>query len=588
MNIASVALAANYSTILSLLGLDTSGPIGLSLSVGQTVNDTFELYGTLDSAAADNTNAFLISAFSGGAQNLPAAIADAAKAWPYLLIRRTGGTTAGTFIVAGNPASSPVPVSVAAPVVVGAYSGLMTLSTLGALNVRFSGSTAMLAGDSFDMYCSNDATLASSTGAFYAGRIYGGGGANLNQNLKVSGYNYAIAKRVAGSTAGTIIAAGVSPSASGGVQTLPTLAVGDTAATGFMGGLSAAASVDQYSVFQVNQTTATVVLSLRDPTNTGATRFAWITNVGAVLTYAYGQAIPVGTTAEFFWNGTIWESTNAVAVGGNSGAIAVGSLDNTTSFIGNGSQWASDNGTTSTVGRTTGASATAVRGGTGAITFTGSQIDATIAAIADGTGSLGLATATVDVTSLLLVNQTTPVVLYANMRTIPAPTVTTAGRRLTICNVGTAAFIVGDVTQKQGINLIPGTIPGGAASANKGQACSFTWNGTAWVPDCDGPGVPVVAAALADGAASIPRAGRYTVYRAATWTGNNALTASLTGALIGDIIDIVRDDGTQAVTMTINNAAAAALAVGPASKKATFRIAYLGTGDWQLLSGGAY
>jgi hypothetical protein len=578
MNIASVALAGTYSTILSLLGLDTSGPIGLSLSVGQTVNDTFELYGTLDVAAVDNTNAFLISTFTGGAQNLPASIADAAKAWPYLLIRRTGGSTAGTFIVAGNPASSPAPVSVAAPVGIGVYSGLMTLSTLGALNIRFSGSTAMVVGDSFDVYCSNDATLASSVGSFYAGRIYGGGGPNVNQNLKVSGYNYAIIKRVTGTTAGTIIAAGISPSASGGVQTLPTLAVGDTAATGFMGGLSAAASVDQYSVFQVNQTTAAVVLSLRNPTNTGATRFAWITNVGAVLTYAYGQGIPAGTTAEFFWNGTIWESTNAIANGGNTGAVTAGSLDNTAALI----------GTTVTVGGTVGAAAVLIQSGTGGITQTGSQIHTAAATVADGTGSLGLPGVTVNVASLLLVNQTTPVVLYANMRTIPAPSVATAGRKLTICNIGTAAFIVGDATQKQGINLIPGTTPGGAASANKGQSCDFTWNGTAWVPDCDGPGVPVVAAALADAAASIPRAGRYTVYRAATWTGANALTASLTGALIGDIIDVVRDDGTQAVTMTVNNAAGAALAVGPASKKATFRIAYLGTGDWQLLGGGAF
>ncbi len=606
MNLVLVALAANFSSILSLQGLNIDGPIGLGVTVGETSSDAFVLWGTLDSAAVDDTNAWNLGTFTGGAQNLPPEIAAKAKMWPYLLVQRTGGSTAGSFVAAGDPAANPAVVSATAPVVVGNYSGLITLTTLAARNVRLGLSAAMTEADVFDVYLSNDSALATSAGAFYAGRICGGGGdgALLNSVL-FKGYNYARVARVEGSTAGNVLAAGVSPSAGGGVLNLTVLAVGDTAVSGPIGALTAAASVDIYSAFVLTQTTASVDATLPAPTITTAGKFAYVFNndTSAQSITMYGENLSPGSGHWFFWDGTVWGGDRAITQNGNAfgTALRIGTLDNQNVVIGrNGINILSATATALVLGDTTGAYATTIQGGTGGIPITptgagpvalsGSLIQGAsgVAAIADGTGSLGAAAATVDLTSVLYVNQTTPVVLYANMRTIAPPTTTTAGRKLTIVNVGTAAFIVGDATQKQGVNLIPGTTPGGAASADKGQSCTFTWNGTAWVPDDTGPGVPVVAAGLADASASIPRAGRYTVYRAATWAQNGTLTASLTGALIGDIIDIVRDDGTQANTMTVNNAAAAALVVAPASKKATIRIGYLGSGDWQLLGGGAF
>lgn len=156
--------------------------------------------------------------------------------------------------------------------------------------------------------------------------------------------NYMRVVRAVGTTAGALcgVTQAVTTEGGGGggggsgSQVLDTLAVADTAASGFMGGLSAAASVDAYSVFLVTQNTAAVVLTLRNPTVTTATRFVYLTNNGAALTYAYGQAIPVGTTAAFYWNGTIWEGANSIAQGGNSGAVALGSLDNSVNVIANG------------------------------------------------------------------------------------------------------------------------------------------------------------------------------------------------------------------------------------------------------------
>jgi len=156
--------------------------------------------------------------------------------------------------------------------------------------------------------------------------------------------NYMRVVRPSGTTAGAlcgVIQAITTAGQAGGggaspAVVLDTLAVADTAASGFMGGLSAAASVDLYSAFSVNQATAAVVLTLRDPTVATATRLVYITNAGAVLTYAYGQAIPVGATGVFFWNGAIWEGANVIAQGGNSGPVAFGSLDNSVNVIANG------------------------------------------------------------------------------------------------------------------------------------------------------------------------------------------------------------------------------------------------------------
>lgn len=229
MKIVSVALASGYSPILSLRGLNTNDDIGLCVSVAESASDAFELYGTLDAAATDNTNAQLLGVFSGGTSNLPKGIADQAKTWPFLLIRRTSGSISGSFFAAGNPAPGQDVITTAAPS--GAsYSSAMSLSALGAKWVRIGGSRQMTTSDVFDVFVSNDATLSSSSGAYRAGRINGGGGTGAISVL-VSGYAYCIVQRVSGSTAGNIIAACVSSSTSGSLAPVPTLADLPTSAT---------------------------------------------------------------------------------------------------------------------------------------------------------------------------------------------------------------------------------------------------------------------------------------------------------------------------------------------------------------------
>lgn len=218
MKIVSVALAATYSSVLSLQGLDTNGPIGFGVSVAETSSDGFILYGTVDAAAVDNTNAWNLGAFAGGLGNLPKGVAEQAATWPFLFVLRTSGSTAGSFFAAGNPAASPAAASVAAPIGTG-YSALINLTAFGAKNVRIGGSAAMTTSDVFDVFVSNDATLASSTGAKRVARICGGGGnGSLANSALFSGYAYAIVQRVSGSTPGTIIATGVSPTSSSTVD----------------------------------------------------------------------------------------------------------------------------------------------------------------------------------------------------------------------------------------------------------------------------------------------------------------------------------------------------------------------------------
>jgi hypothetical protein len=377
----SVALGAAYSAVLSNLNIDVNGPVGYGLSVGQTSSDTFNLYGTLDPAATDNANAFLIAAIAGGAESLPRDVAERAKSWPYLLLLRTGGVTAGSFYSAGNPAASPAPVTTAAPVVAGDYSALLTMTTLGAKNIRIGASRQMTASDSFDVYVSNDSALASLTGAEYAGRIYGGGGANLNNTVVVSGYNYAIIRRVAGSTAGNVIAAGVSPASGGGGNlNLTTLLVGDTAVNGTIGALTAAATVDIYSSFRLTQTTAGITAAtLPNPTDTTPGKVASVMNndTSTFPLQMYGMTLNVGATLVFQWDGSAWLGPRTISQGGNSfgAGIAIGSTDNQAVAISSGTGPLSvgnnaDDHTTR-VGGTTGASPLRLEAGTSGISMNG-------------------------------------------------------------------------------------------------------------------------------------------------------------------------------------------------------------------------
>ena len=210
----------------------------------------------------------------------------------------------------------------------------------------------------------------------------------------------------------------------------------------------------------------------------------------------------------------------------------------------------------------------------------------TTVAVIDGTGTIGNADVTVDVGGVFEVAQTTTVTLYANMRTIPPPTATGIdGRVITVVNVGTAPFTIGDETLKQGVNLLPGNVPGAtAATGLKGQGAQFEWNGSFWVVVSEPSPQTPVAGGLINATGSIPRLGRYTQYKVTNTAAAVVLTAPLTGALRGDEIEVTRTD-TAANTVTINNNAAAALFVQPVSKVNFTVIRFTGT-DWEFVAGG--
>lgn len=241
MLVVSVALASGFSSVLSLLTLDISKPIGLGVSSAETSTDTFTLWGTLDASATDSTNAQELGQFVGTTgEPLPKGIADKAIAWPYLIVERTGGSTAGFFYAAGDAIASPAVVSTAAPAI-GAYSALMNITTLSTVGARIGSSAAMLASDVFDVFLTNDSAATTSAGCYLAGRITGGGGSRVISVI-AAGYAYVLARRVDGYTVGTIIAAGSSPVGVVG-PTGPTGPVGPTGATGAVGPTGATGAV---------------------------------------------------------------------------------------------------------------------------------------------------------------------------------------------------------------------------------------------------------------------------------------------------------------------------------------------------------
>lgn len=241
MLVVSVALASGFSSVLSLLTLDISKPIGLGVSSTETSTDTFTLWGTLDASATDSTNAQELGQFVGTTgEPLPKGVADKAITWPYLLVQRTGGSTVGFFYAAGDALTSPAVVSTAAPAI-GVYSALMNITTLSTVGARIGSSEAMLASDVFDVFLTNDSAATTSSGCYLAGRITGGGGSRVISVI-AAGYAYVLVRRVDGYTVGTIIAAGSSPV--GGVgPTGPTGPVGPTGATGAVGATGATGAV---------------------------------------------------------------------------------------------------------------------------------------------------------------------------------------------------------------------------------------------------------------------------------------------------------------------------------------------------------
>ena len=205
----STALTATVTALISLLDLETGSPITLGLSKALTSADTFNVHATLDAAAVNVVNAYQIGTISGTTPDqVLKGIADQAREWSYVFLNRTGGTTAGTFYLTGDQAASSATVQSTAAPVVGTYTAVLDLTSYAATGVRISSSAAMLVGDKFDVYVTQDSTVTGATGCQKLGQITGGGGVNLT-SLVCRGFPYAIVVPTARTTVGgTILAAG--------------------------------------------------------------------------------------------------------------------------------------------------------------------------------------------------------------------------------------------------------------------------------------------------------------------------------------------------------------------------------------------
>lgn len=70
---------------------------------------------------------------------------------------------------------------------------------------------------------------------------------------------------------------------------------------------TAAATVDLYSIFLINQTTGSQTLTLPEPTDTTAGKIAIVLNVGSQAFTMLSTSITAGAGTIAVWNGTAWQ-----------------------------------------------------------------------------------------------------------------------------------------------------------------------------------------------------------------------------------------------------------------------------------------
>ncbi|MBW3538623.1 hypothetical protein KY386_04000, partial [Candidatus Parcubacteria bacterium] len=88
-----------------------------------------------------------------------------------------------------------------------------------------------------------------------------------------------------------------------------TLAITDLPLGGDIG--TATATVDIYTAFNLNQTTAGQTVTIPAPTVTTAGRVIYLANVGTANFTLLGSTVSTGTTATMLWNGTAWTHAGA-------------------------------------------------------------------------------------------------------------------------------------------------------------------------------------------------------------------------------------------------------------------------------------
>jgi hypothetical protein len=102
--------------------------------------------------------------------------------------------------------------------------------------------------------------------------------------------------------------------------------IADLPAGGAIG--TAAATVNIYTSFNVNQTTAGQTLSLPSPTTTTAGRVVYVLNVGSTSFTMHGVLLSTSSAQSYLWNGSAWVAANIDGAG--SGVTTIGAIDSQT------------------------------------------------------------------------------------------------------------------------------------------------------------------------------------------------------------------------------------------------------------------
>lgn len=230
---------------------------------------------------------------------------------------------------------------------------------------------------------------------------------------------------------------------------------------------TAADTVDAATQIIFNQTTANITPFIPNPTNTAANRLILFTNAGTVNVRCLGQTLEPTASVLGMWNGSSY------AVVGTKQIVLQASNENKTHYL----TFSKDlQGNASTLNTND-----TLQFNPNTKTLTSDNVFANIYAensldIADlSTGGLiGTAANTVDVYSTFNIEQTTP----GQSLSLPAPTVTTLSRTITVVNSGTVEI------------KVLGTAIGA------GSFGQYTWNASSWYPETTGSSMAYSASIL--------------------------------------------------------------------------------------------
>lgn len=462
------SLSSGYNTPLSLLTLNTAGPLTFWFDKA-TTGGMFTFYGTLDSAAVSGSPnlTYLDQITVTPGATLPAKLAQALQVWPYVVVNAPGSAT---LYVTGNlagggassVASTATPASIGtflnsgAPPGAGAWwSALINCSAFSVTEIRVAGSAAMTVNDTFVVFGFQDSTANpvanGANGGVLLGSFTGGGGApnqSSGSSLIVGSWPYIAVCRTGGATTGTILAAstlsaGVTPSGTAWITT------GNSP-----GGASILGTLDN-SAIKLSYGTGGLGIGVAAPGSSGL----------AIDTPAAGTLSLALVNATTLTLGGASSALTLLSINVASGSINVANASNAcTVNVGTGAAVISTN-----IGSQTGASATVINGGSGVSAFN-VQAGGTLTlcgAVAACTLNVGTGAAVI-ATTLGSLNTTSTTVVQAGASgslsiknrgvTWTWPTADgTSGQALTTNGTGTLAF---------------STIPASVANAGSFQAAT--------------------------------------------------------------------------------------------------------------------